>query len=121
MKSLHPLIRNNPEVLKDLYITAVEGGSNYWSRLAESNPDVLYYDIFNPEWSIIVEELSEKPSVVSRKKITLEDLNAGFVLLIHDTHHTTTHRVANILTDNFDVEDADVFFQFAVLGDVIYG
>ena len=56
-----------------------------------------------------------------QKKITLLDLNQGFNLLVNDSHPTATARLGNILTDNFDAEDADVFFQLAVLGDVIYG
>lgn len=120
--SLHPLIRSNPELLKNLFITAVEYGSNHWSRFDYSATDVLIYDIFHPNWSIIVEEMVEDgPKLIFRpKKITLSDLNKGFVLLVNDTHSTATTRLGNILIDNFDAEDADVFLQFAVLGDVIY-
>lgn len=121
MKNLHPLLQNNPEILKDLFITAAEGGSSYWSRLLEANPDVLFYDIFHPDWAVDVEELAEDSSIVSERRITLEDLNRGFVALANDAHYTFPHRVANILTENFDAEDADVWFQFVVLGDVIYG
>lgn len=121
MKNLHPLLQSNPEILKDLLITAVEGGSTYWCRLLEANPDVLLYDIFHPDWAVIVEELDEYNTILSKKKITLEDLNDGFKLLADDPHYTSPPRVADILTENFDMEDADVFFQFVVLGQVLYG
>ena len=121
MKNLHPLLRCSPELLKDLFITAAEGGSNYWASFKVGNPDVLFYDIYHPEWYVIVEEKSEEGHTLSTNKIAFNHLNDGFYKLTTDEHYTSKKRLSDVLTDNYDAEDADVWFQYAVNGEVKYG
>lgn len=105
--------------------TVIEGGSTFWiTKLSSakapsyvsdtSNPwyaDPKYYDL---PFLIEVQYDSEDPQ---KKLIDGTSLMNGIRLL----QEKMPKRFANIMSDNWDAEDTDCWFQFAVLGEIVYG
>lgn len=103
----------------DLLACAFEGGSNYWYFIEsfENKRDEksgLYY--VNRLPTVSDREGSPNDMCVP-KKLTIE--------VLHETMKTLKElrpkNYENIVEDNYDAEDADVFLQYAVLGCLIYG
>lgn len=109
------------ETVLNLLISAREGGSNYWCRFDECP----YKEVFKVgqdrgEWRLNL------PAHVSEYKYEVDEL--GRVLDRAAIQHgldllpTRAPKVlANILRDDCDAGDADVFLQLAILGEVVYG
>jgi hypothetical protein len=112
-----------------MIIGALEGGSNYWYRL---NDTKKFWDLtahlkgekatservaaavldFGASLEIEDIENGEKLGVLS-----LETIEAGEKIM-HDNH---MHHYADILKEQDDAATADVWFQLAVMGDIVYG
>jgi hypothetical protein len=116
--------------LHDLLCTALEGGTGYWCQITDYNPpegkerkDYRYphLDIIFDGGSITVTDyISEAEGcepVFKDKKITLDDLKKGLQIMAdkYDWHFK------NFLEENDDAETGDVFFQCAVMGDIVFG
>lgn len=118
-----------PKQISDLLCSALEGGSNYWAEIVGK--------VEPKNWN-------NTPEVEERKFTHISyPMNEGGELHIKDIEEengkililniykikTGLKRMAkkypkqfqNIIEDNYDANDADIFFQFAVLGDCIYG
>jgi len=110
----------NEELINDLIITALEGGSNYWyttkspvckdgeapsEALIRMSKDTPYpiYDTENPE--DILGYLSQ------------ENITKGVELF--EKHHEEHH--VDAMYGNWDAETADVFFRVVVLQELTFG
>ncbi len=124
------------EMIENIIVTAIEGGSNYWYFLdldkatnmpsREQNEEIVPLSIriaqgvFNdPEFRLPVfdiesqdEEEMEELGVLSR-----ESMANGIKLAMSQYPQIWT----NIESEDFDAGDADVLFQLAVMGDVVFG
>ncbi len=108
----------------DILTTALEGGSNDWYLIKDSVPrqegeylcDAIARHIYdNPDFKLDIYDLEnpgEKLGTLSRKSV----LDA-FALLIKD--HPETY--ASLIEESYDAGDADILFQLAVMGEVVYG
>lgn len=119
------------ECISDLLATALEGGSNYWlnigGRDTRKKPenfantkagDEIYTHISYPmneggEITLIEIENNKK------RILNLSAIRRGLKRMARSK--TFAFRFQNIIKDDYDVVDADVFLQFAVLGEVAYG
>jgi hypothetical protein len=116
--------------LHDLLCTALEGGVGYWCQITKYNPaegktkkDYQYphLDIIFDGGSITVRDcISEGEGCdpeFEPKDVTLEDLKKGLTIMAekYDWHFN------NFINDNDDAETGDVFFQCAVMGDIVFG
>lgn len=126
----HTVKISHPISLKDvesLLCSALEGGSNYWAKIVEekaplnfknTNPsDVKFTHLsypMNEGGSITIKDDEGK-----KHKLTLAHLRRGLNRLANNKEYASVF--ANIVNDNADAADADVFLQFALLGEVIYG
>lgn len=109
------------DMLVSLLVGAREGGSNYWCRFDECPyKEVLKVGEEFGEWRLnlpasvseLVDEMDEILRVIDRAA-----LQRGLDLLA-----TKAPRVlASILRDDTDAEDADVFLQLCLLGEIVYG
>ena len=117
--------------LESALITALEGGSNYWYLLTKESEEKLWAiqktadtalcpaecfvrGILNGElFDILDVETDENLGVID-----LASCHKAIELMCADGH---TQRVTNIVNEQFDCWDADVFFQFAVMGELVYG
>jgi len=110
---------------EDLLITALEGGSNYWyylpdlSMIERRSGDPLSIAIFNGVWSggkiVPVHDNEERDNALGN--LTRESMEGAFTLM----RQTHPRHYADIYSGNVDAETADVWFQLAVMREVIYG
>jgi len=123
----------NRELIEDIFVTALEGGSNYWYLLREDagrkirkavpksqdaclstamvtaildhNVEVELHDIENPDEGLGVLSYN---SIELRLKELKNHANYGWALEAHEQ-------------ENGDADSADIVFQYLVLGDVWFG
>lgn len=144
------------ELKNDLFITALEGGSNYWymfnapmfSELkqqlknsyceltdgesvqsigitheqlewlvsSKSNSELLYFAImtFGYEYDVFDIYTDEKIGRITKQQI--EEADSKMML-----NESYKQYIFEALNDNWDANTADVWFQFVVLNEVVYG
>lgn len=120
--------------IADLIVTAFEGGSAYWCQSAyltkvpdyTPEPDQVnvvqysHHQVYDGDFLFKVgfdDPEGEEGEGKGRKDIGPAELQAG--LNIFATKYP--ERFGNWLKENYDAEDADVFWQCVVLGDIVYG
>jgi hypothetical protein len=131
------------QLVEDTIVTAIEGGSNYWYwvKVEENWFEVAKrYDI--------AEAKKETPPRLSLSPFSMLIANAlmnveNFQMNVYDLEDTDErlgtlskesfvrgceicatkypHVWENFMTASFDADDADVLFQLAVMGDVVFG
>ena len=110
--------------LEDLWVTILEGGSNYWvdaiygevslkngENLAENFEVTIYH---NGEYGDFDGEKREFTSEVAKVK-TFDVIYDGIKLLSDDV------KIAIMNNGDWDANDADHIFQLGVFGEVRYG
>lgn len=108
------------EQIKDVLVTALEGGSNYWYELDIKAPKGTPYEDYITQQVISGESIpvydieDEDEDRVPLGFINLENMERGFYLYSKD-------RDLVYLLDGGDAEDADMWFQFTVMGEIVYG
>lgn len=104
--------------LRDLLVSAVEGGSNYWARFKalerSDDLDYLKVEVFEVE-----SHKDDGPGV--RRTVTPEELVEGLKLLAQGPFPAARQHLTNFLEENDDAETADVVLQLTVFGELIYG
>lgn len=108
-------IKIETEVIKDILMTALLGGSNYWCYLPELDPNKRDF------WSTIKEMLEDESSTV---KIPVHDVeNEEWYISRENIQRGLQMYVENgyILDGGCDADDADVLFQYIVMGDIVFG
>lgn len=132
-------------IMSDLLVTALEGGSNYWCKLVEYIPpkgmtgkqlcDMAFeagpkedQELFKDGCFPLYSFISFLPKSVNWK-MKFETDDGKFVYLTPRKMHRAARLLvfkrikvyANILAGNYDALDADVWFQYATLGENVYG
>jgi len=117
----------------DLLVTALEGGSNYWYFLPDLSkiPDVAQ----SPETKGFEKCLAARiwDAVQNGEKITVTDIDGdenepiGYVGL-HELNRADElflkefpEAYGDAITENYDADTADIWFQLVVMGEVIFG
>lgn len=111
------------ELRFDLLVTALEGGSNYWyliddvSAIDDKGFSDEEEDFENALWRFIVEGGSLEIHDVENPTEKLGDLNIEGIIngekVLEQEFNTFFTRIED---DNWDADDADAWFQCAVLG-----
>jgi hypothetical protein len=131
------------QLVEGTIVTAIEGGSNYWYWV---KVDENWFEV--AKRYDIAEAKKETPPRLSLSPFSILISNAllnveNFQMNVYDLEDTderlgtltkesfvkgceiccsTYPQVwANIITGNYDADDADVLFQLAVMGDVVFG
>lgn len=115
-------------MLEDLIVTAIEGGSNYWYWLDRSeldeklpaNGDLLAIRLANrlyddEGFKLNVYDCEEQEDVLG--VITHKSCVDSFEVL-KDKYPDVFE---NIVLESWDANDADCFFQVAVMGEIVFG
>jgi hypothetical protein len=125
-------IELNREVLEDIFVTALEGGSNYWYFLSEDAVKRIRQ---------VVRKSDEPYIAVAMLKAVLDH---GVAIPINDVENeedivgwisieTMQERLQALLNsgekwaleahmeENGDADSADVVFQYLAMGEVVYG
>ena len=109
-------VRIEEKRIADLLITALDGGSNYWADLYGSLEDIMNGGTV----SVVDAETGESLGIVCYQSIATalqlmakgEDRNGKKIPIRH---------WQAIVEENDDAETADVFFQMAVMGEIVFG
>jgi hypothetical protein len=115
-------------LLEDLIVTAIEGGSSYWywldrdemdAKLPKTNEplamklaDCLYSD---KDFSLNVYDDESQEDLLGA--ITQASCIKAFEIL----KEKYSWVIENIVLENWDANDADCFFQVAVMGEIVFG
>jgi len=104
------------EAFVNAMITTLEGGSNYWAKevslLSRERNEMTIENWFDSGHAI---------------KVLTSDEYAGPEIVSHSTFFERVNKLfpdwAEVFSDegDHDAEDADVFFQLGLLGEVVYG
>jgi hypothetical protein len=107
--------------LNDLWCTAIEGGINYWADFGKSteapnfkrNYEIYYSNLDNilqgGDLAILDAETGELLGILNKQGIS-----DGFSKL-------PSSRLKDILNGDYDVEDADVWFQLTIFDEITFG
>lgn len=113
------------EYIEYLLTDALEGGSNYWyylrnEDLPSKKPGVLMVDaillsLTKENGSLDVYDAEDEDELLG--KLTLESMLGAFDLMEQNwpSHYD------DLLNDNADASTADVWFQLAVMKDIVFG
>ena len=125
-------IELNREVLEDIFVTALEGGSNYWYHISE--------DTYKKIRKAVPKEVDEVLSTAILKAV----YDHGVAVPINDAENeedvlgwismeTMQERLQDLynsgnrwaleahMNEEGDSESADIVFQYIVIGEAIYG
>lgn len=108
------------KALADLMVTAIEGGCTHWAESLEllEGTDLFeppYYA--DPKFYSFPFKLALTDCEGDVHTLTIDELTKGWSLLLQ----LYPRRALSAQDESYDAEDADVFLQLAVYGDVIYG
>jgi len=116
------VIINIPDqVIIDSISTALEGGSNYWyylpnlKMLKYPDEDSLAANIFQTAMEGIEIPVEDIETNELLGHIIKESIERGIQLYIDNGNRLPTD------DDPLDAEEADIFFQYIVLGEIVYG
>lgn len=117
------------EKLNYLIVTAFEGGSGYWAELRPQEKEVVLADTPDMEGEPTSERFHKSLEEGSEHDIfsRIEEKYIGTITLESSKKALETMALkyvdhyARIVNDSYDAEDADVWFQLAVMGEVRYG
>ena len=112
----------------DLFVTALEGGSNYWYYIPTIPAGVRQIktetgmatseaigEYILRGGNIQINDAEDEEEVLGTVDMT--SLLEAIDLLKSDY----THAYENIIDEEYDADDADIFFQLAVMGEVTFG
>lgn len=130
------------ERVANLLCSAFEGGSNYWYRIEDFQAPTSYefnsgadlkkpagyfkytdYPL-NPGGYLVVSDYhGADGGVVMKRRLNLRAIERGLNLLAqaHATGKDYGHHWRDFLDENDDATTADVFLQFCLFGEVVYG
>lgn len=107
-----------------IYLSSHGGGENY---VHSTEPNTVWYDdakLYEDGSGLVLTVVehndSDDPEDWKKHEVTLADLENGFKLMA-DPANKYAHHWTDFLNENEDIITADVWLQFAVLKEVVYG
>lgn len=102
--------RFSTSLIKHIFVTALQDGSNYWLII---NNWCLEEHIAN------ITDIEAIP--FTEHKVDLNVIKRGFEILYTQNSEWSKRKISNILNGNYDEEDADVILQYGLFGELFYG
>lgn len=116
------------EAIEDVFVTAIEGGSNYWYWIKSKSVDMvreyepkgsfsvaLYKSVMNHGADIQVHDVESGDLLGTLSYDSIKDRIANLM----ESEHA--HRMFNMMKGDYDAEDADVVFQYMVMNEIVFG
>jgi hypothetical protein len=110
---------------EDLFITALEGGSNYWYHIVvndlmppnsnKSLSERIFNEVYDNDRTFAVYEDNKNGTFLGVIDKSSLEIASKRETLINNKIFTDIER------EGWDAETADVWFQLVVMGEVIYG
>jgi len=120
------------EILENIFVTAIEGGSNYWCSISEESHGLIRTVVpksVEPIWSVAVFKAVYDFGICVRV-VDAEDEETEIGLLsvleMHDRlqllldNNEYKDNLLCEMNDEGDATSSDICFQYLVLGEVIY-
>jgi hypothetical protein len=120
------------EVLEDIFVTALEGGSNYWYYLPEESikairdavpksedpylSTAILKAILDHNVKVLVNDAEDEDELVGM--ITRDTMQARLQLLSDSDNRWA---LESHVREEGDASSADVVFQYLAMGEVVYG
>jgi hypothetical protein len=120
------------EVLEDIFVTAIEGGSNYWyflsrdavKRIRQAVPrevdDVLstatFKAVYDHGVSVPINDVENEEDIVGW--ISMETMQERLQALLNSGEKWALEAH---MSEEGDADSADVVFQYLAMGEVVYG
>ena len=120
------------EVLEDIFVTAIEGGSNYWYFLSDSSikkirkavskeedpylSTAILKAILDHNVKVAINDAENEDEVIG--VITRGTMQARLQLLADSSNKWALERH---IKEEGDAESADIVFQYLTMGEVVYG
>ena len=116
------------DLFEGIMVTALEGGSNYWYMLDLNDTGVskekyageplsvkvakmIWYDRIN------LRVMDKEDEDVILGEVNIATIKTAFEKICSQYPET----YLNLIQENYDADDADVFFQIATMGEVTFG
>jgi len=115
----------------DVIVTALEGGSNYWYQLIDEDyrdklppktpqhqalSERIAYALYtDPKFELPVYDVEEPDELLG--KVTQQSMYKAFQ--IAKTDYPEAYE--RIMEEQYDAADADILFQLATMGDLVFG
>lgn len=99
------------QLIWDILITAVEGGSNYWTSGWDVHRD--------SDLNVLSVRNIQTPDGEICEDVYPINIADALSEMAHDELYSQT--LWRIINGEYDAIDADVVFQFATLGELVYG
>jgi hypothetical protein len=115
-------------ILEDTFVTALEGGSNYWAYIKESTLRkirkegvpvsiyVLQAVLSGIDVDVYDVESDDDDPIGTISMSTMTDRLDKLM-----NNKGCKRALLNMMNEEYDAEDADIVFQYIVLGEIIYG
>ena len=117
-------IEIDDQIIKDQFITAFEGGSNYWAVVKQATPRSLlgkspsenwYEYIMNQSGTMSIWDVDDNDELLG--VLTKAKILYGVQLMSENS----LEHFNDMITESGDSITADVFFQYCLLGEIVYG
>jgi len=120
------------EVLEDIFVTALEGGSNYWyliggkavKKVREVVPDksipfsqALFEAVYDHNIDVEIHDIEEEEDEDAVGTISMTTMNERIQKCATDDN---SWAILNEINEHGDATSSDVIFQYIVLGEVVY-
>jgi hypothetical protein len=120
------------EVLEDIFVTALEGGSNYWyligaeaiKKVRAVVPDrsipfsqALFSAVYDHNIDVEIHDIEEEEDEEAVGTISMSTMNERLQKCATDDN---SWAILNEINENGDATSSDVIFQYIALGEVVY-
>lgn len=124
-------IEIDESVLEDVFVTAIEGGSNYWYFLSEDAVRLIRKAIPREEESCL--SVATFKAVMRGVNIPINDVENEEDVIGWISLETMADRLTDLATsgnrwaldahinEEGDADSADIVFQYLAMGDAVYG
>lgn len=120
------------EVLEDIFVTAIEGGSNYWyflsrdavKRIRQAVPrevdavlsTATFKAVYDHGVAVPINDVENEEDIVGW--ISMETMQERLQALLNSGEKWALEAH---MEENGDADSADVVFQYLAMGEVVYG
>jgi len=121
------------EVLEDIFVTALEGGSNYWyliggkaiKKVREVVPDrsiplsqALFSAVYDHNIDVEIHDIEVDEDEEAVGTISMKTMNDRIQKCATDDN---SWAILNEINENGDATSSDIIFQYIVMNDVVFG
>jgi hypothetical protein len=127
------MLRISEQLFRDVMITAIAGGIDYWGRVTVAEGHLMKLDdpatpdVLDVAFCLVVEHEPSEGEVLKRKVLNRMVMQAGLDKLLSkgfEINHSILHRIIDGVRDDdaghIDSEAADVLVQASMFGELVY-